>query len=287
MDRRAVFIANKYYSDAGMDYVFARLQAELQKRRVLLFAANDLYAAYPFEPPKADFAVFWDKDIPLAKRLESAGIRLFNEADTIAMCDDKEKTFAAVSGVTELPATVAAPLVYDVSKGEDAAFLSYVERVTGYPIVVKECVGSQGRQVYLASNGEELAAWNRKLRHVPHVYQRYVRSSVLGADTRVYIVGQTAAGAVNRINTTDFRSNAARGGKMERTDLSAELQTKAETIARALRLCYGSVDFICEDGKYVFIEANSSPYMQNAETLGIPLAALYADYMIRAVYGDA
>ncbi len=40
---------------------------------------------------------------------------------------------------------------------------------------------------------------------------------------------------------------------------------------------------ICEKGEYVFIEANSSAYMKNAEANGIPLAELFAEYVAEVV----
>ncbi len=44
------------------------------------------------ENAKADFVLFWDKDINLAKRLEKSGLPVFNSADSIAKCDDKALT---------------------------------------------------------------------------------------------------------------------------------------------------------------------------------------------------
>ncbi len=279
MRKRVAFVRNKYYSDSGMDYVFERLHDELNKRNILLFLADNLYAGFPFEAPDCDYAVFWDKDVALARALEGAGVRLFNSARATELCDDKEKTFAALSGKIGLPRTVVAPLVYDVSSGEDERFIDFIENEIAYPAVVKECVGSQGRQVYLAENRTELTALHRKLAHVPHLFQRFVEGKRAGSDTRVYVVGKKAVGAVERLNTTDFRSNTFLGGKMSKIPLKKELAEKAETIAEMLNLDYGSTDFICENGEYVFIEANSSAYMKNAEANGIPLAELFAEHI--------
>ena len=286
MYKCAVFVKNKYYSDAGMDFVYSRMREELGKRDIRLDRAVGLYAGYPdITGLECDFSIFWDKDVVLAKRLESYGMRLFNSAYTVEVCDDKEKTFAALDGKIYLPATVCSPLVYDVSDGDDKTFIDLLEKHIGYPVVVKENSGSQGRQVYLANDRSELLSLRKRLMHVPHLYQRFVRGACSGSDTRVYIIGGKAVGAVSRTNTTDFRSNAALGGVMERIELDGPLRASAETVAKALGLEYGSTDFICEEGKYVFIEANSSAYMKNAEKLGIPLASLYADHIAEAVYG--
>lgn len=284
MERRAVFIANKYYTDAGMAYVFSRLREELSLRGVTLAEANP-YASFPFTKPDGDFAVFWDKDVALARRLEHAGMPVFNRAWAIEACDDKERTFSAVEGKVTLPETLVAPLVYDVSDGEDERFLQTAERMLSYPMVVKACVGSQGRQVFLANDRDGLVALHRKLRHAPHLLQRFVRGEKAGADIRVYVVGGIALGAVERHNTTDFRSGVATGGNMQRVPLPQTLAEQAQNAAAALSLSYGSCDFIREGNEYIFIEANSSAYMQNAEKLGIPLAARYAAHLTETVYG--
>ena len=285
MERCAAFIKNKYYSDEGMDYVFTRLREEFFKRGVELCNNGELFASYPQADTKYDFAVFWDKDTVLAHRLESTGLRLFNSASTVELCDDKQKTFEAVSKVTELPATVCAPLVYDVSCGEDDGFIDFVESVIGYPAVVKENAGSQGRQVYLANDRKDLQKLHTALMRKPHLFQRFVRSAQIGNDIRVYIVGKKAVGAARRTNTTDFRSNVACGGELVKENLHGELLYKAEKIAKVLNLEYGSVDFIKEKGDYVFIEANSSVYIKRAELIGINLAEYFAEYVTEAVYG--
>ncbi|MDE6398200.1 MAG: hypothetical protein K2L51_02660, partial [Clostridiales bacterium] len=174
---------------------------------------------------------------------------------------------------------------YDISDGADERFMEYVANFLGFPVVVKACVGSQGRQVFLAQNKAQLRALRTSLMHTPHLYQRFVRGAQKGADTRVYVVGGKAVGAVERHNTTDFRSSVALGGQMRRAELPESLRTQAEKAAHALRLDYGSADFICEEGNYVFIEANSAAYMQNAEKLGIALAEEFARFVTEAVYG--
>ncbi|MCI8459124.1 MAG: hypothetical protein HFE46_05620 [Clostridia bacterium] len=285
MEKVAAFIANKYYTDAGMEYVFSRMREELNARGVLLRRADGAIASFPFTPPACDFVLFWNKDTALARALENAGVRVFNSAAAIETCDDKEKTFAAVTGKVVLPQTVIAPLVYDVSDGADQAFLEHVAKTVGFPAVVKACVGSQGRQVFLAKDENELRALHEKMMHTPHLFQRFVRGERAGTDTRVYIVGGRAVGAVERRNTTDFRSGVAVGGQMFAAALPLALQAQAERAAAAIGLSYGSVDFMCEEGTFVFIEANSSAYMQNAERLGIPLAERYAAYLMERVYG--
>lgn len=39
-----------------------------------------------------DYALFWDKDVRLARALEAMGVRLYNTAAAVAVCDDKAAT---------------------------------------------------------------------------------------------------------------------------------------------------------------------------------------------------
>lgn len=284
MEKRAAFVANKYYDDDGFTDVCERLQTAFAARGVTLVYERGLYAAIPAIRPPYDFAVFWDKDAALARNLELSGLPVFDSARTIELCDDKEQTFSALSGHIDLPTTVFAPLVYDVSDGSDRALLAEVERKLGYPVIVKACVGSGGRQVFAAPDAAALAKHHRRLMHTPHLFQRYIRADEAGTDTRVYIVGEQAVGCAERRNTVDFRSNTACGGVLRRCRLDDALRTTAEKVARILGLAYGSVDFMRERGDYVFIEANTSPYMKRAEEAGIPLAERYAAYLCEAVY---
>ncbi len=45
----------------------------------------------PFDE-RPDFVLFWDKDIYLAQRLEHMGIKVFNTARAIEICDNKALT---------------------------------------------------------------------------------------------------------------------------------------------------------------------------------------------------
>ena len=60
-----------------------------------------------------DFLLFWDKDTRLAFAAESAGLRVYNTAASIARCDDKSEThrILAAAGIP-MPKTLVAPMTY-------------------------------------------------------------------------------------------------------------------------------------------------------------------------------
>ena len=158
-----------------------------------------------------DFVLFLDKDMRLAFQLEQLGVPLFNSKHVIEICDDKAKTFQYLGGKgIPMPKTVIAPLMfYNVE--EEEVYLNQVEQLLGYPMVVKECFGSFGEQVYLVSNREELIKKRQELLTTPHLYQQYITSSS-GRDVRIYVVGQEIVATMLRKSETDFRANIHNGG---------------------------------------------------------------------------
>ncbi|MCL2676212.1 MAG: hypothetical protein FWE84_06530 [Firmicutes bacterium] len=307
---KGAFITNRYYSDGGLEYTYNSLARAFGKRAhlkrvcplwsydkgVQLDFNSDLIGTYPAALPRGasakadagpglcpgidtghfDFALFWDKDYFLASAFKKRGIRVFNEPEVLAVCDDKQKTYAALTGI-EIPKTISAPLMYDVNAEEDKEFLGFVAKELGFPVIVKENTGSQGRQVNKADDMNALREIYLKLRRIPHHYQ--AMTGIFGQDLRVYVVGGEAVAACKRYGT-DFRSNLGAGGRMELVNLPKEYRDVAESVARQLKLDYGSVDFLIAD-KPIFLEANSNAYFMGIEGLGVRIAEPLAEYVLR------
>lgn len=62
----------------------------------------------------ADFILFWDKDIRLARYLEQLGYPVFNSSKAIADCDDKSLTHIILMnhGIL-MPRTIIAPFTFE------------------------------------------------------------------------------------------------------------------------------------------------------------------------------
>lgn len=161
--------------------------------------------------PKADFCLFWNKDINLAIRMERSGMRLFNSAHTIEYCNDKCLTAAAATGLPR-PKTFIAPHTF--LPYSDLSFLDKIEAGLGYPLILKQCFGSFGNQVWLIKNRQELEARVMKITPGGMIFEEYISESY-GADLRLHVVGGKCVASVKRIaKEGDFRSNVTNGGKM-------------------------------------------------------------------------
>ena len=229
------------------------------------------------------FAVYLDKDDAVARLLEEKGVRLFNSAESIRLADDKMLTHIALlkAGVPQ-PKTIPSPLFF--AGEDDGDFIKKVEKELGFPVVVKNCYGAFGKQVFLARNGAELAELRAKLLREKHLYQEFIDCGA--TDLRVIVIGGKAVAAMRRraVKEGEFRANAELGGTGEKIELTAELASIAEKAANALGLCYAGVDLLERKGGYLLTEVNSNAHFKLIQAVtGVDVARLYAEYIARAI----
>ncbi|MCR4908514.1 MAG: RimK family alpha-L-glutamate ligase [Lachnospiraceae bacterium] len=214
--------------------------------------------------PEIDFVLFWDKDVTLAGELERQGLPVFNSSAAIRVCDNKAETFLALkeAGIP-MPETIIAPKRFRPGTDLDVHLLDTAEKELGFPMIVKECYGSFGAQVYLAGNREELNSLVIRIGKRPWLLQRFVRSSE-GRDVRVQMVGERAAAAMLRSNKNDFRANITNGGKMEAFEVPPEWEKLSAHVMSLLGLDFAGIDYLFgEDGEPLLCEVNSNAYIKN------------------------
>lgn len=215
--------------------------------------------------PNYDFVIYLDKDIYLARLLEKAGLRLFNKADFIKMCDDKMLTFIAASNAKiRMPDTFAGPLVYTSNENPDLRFLDTVIEKLGFPMVVKKVYGSLGEGVFLVKDKDELVKLYKEVCHNPVLFQKYVKTNY-GKSIRVMIIDQKVFGMFERKNIYDFRSNygdKASSAKIENPEKYAKF---AQEIADKFKIEYAGLDFLDDNGEPVLCEINSNAFFEEFE----------------------
>lgn len=213
---------------------------------------------------KPDFVLFWDKDIRLAKQLEKMGIRLFNTASAIEICDDKSLTHLALSGVVSMPKTICAPMTYPAVGYTDLTFVEAAGEALGYPMVIKECFGSFGAQVYLVNNLEEAKEKVTSLAGVPFLFQEFIEEST-GRDIRLQVVGDRVIAAMLRFSETgDFRAGITSGGSMKPYEPTDEQKRLAILVCKTLGLDFAGVDFLFgKNDEPILCEVNSNAHFKN------------------------
>ncbi|MBR7092783.1 MAG: RimK family alpha-L-glutamate ligase [Clostridia bacterium] len=233
-------------------------------------------------PGAGDTVLFWDKDVRLAHALEAAGARVHNSARAIALCDDKAATHRVLAqhGVP-MPETLVAPMAYTDVTEPVRTFLDRSQERLGYPMVVKECFGSLGGQVYLARDRAQLEQLAFSMGPKPFLTQRFLAESA-GQDWRLYVTGDAVAAAMHRTHPSDFRANLANGGKAETFTPTEKEKELALRCCRLLGLTFGAVDLLRSAEKGILVcEVNSNAFTEGiSRCTGIDVA----DAVIRQVF---
>lgn len=287
-----VVLVNAYLRAPGMIRQAERIAEELRLRgssvRIVKNGAflSEVRKNMLTLSEKCDFLVNLDKDKYLPRMLEKRGVRLFNSARAVELCDDKMLTYIELAGQgLNLPDTIPAPLCYysDAAVRED--FLQGVAARLGFPLVAKKSFGSWGMDVRLIANEEQLAAVAEEFRLYPHLYQKRVGKP--GEDYRILVVGKKAIACMKRKNEGDFRSNIEAGGKGEKACPAPVFFETAEKCAQILGLDYCGVDLLDEGGVPYVCEVNSNALFNEAERVtGVNVAGAYARYMVNCIKGE-
>lgn len=259
-----ILVVNHFLNSSKYNELHTHLVSSAKKTDINLSLKTNLELAT--EDVKADFVLFWDKDINLAKRLEKKGLPVFNSAGAIELCDDKAKTYIELDGVVPQPETLIAPKCF--FKVDMSEFAAKAIDILGLPLVFKECFGSFGEQVYLCNSFEEVIS---HISEKPFILQKFISDSA-GKDARLEIVGGKCVSAARRENKNDFRSNVTNGGTMTPytpTDDEVQIAVKA---CDKLGLTFGGVD-ILENG--MVCEVNSNAHIINImNSTGVDIAPL-------------
>ena len=285
---KGLIVTNAFFLDENLRWHINRFIDEFTKLGIKMqWQKNDQVLAYLNNTCvecglEYDFVLYLDKDIHICRMLENAGLRVFNSASAIEVCDDKLKTHIALSNHNiKMPKTVSSPLNY--AGADDGTFVKNVLKILNFPIIVKECFGSLGMQVYKADNLKELNVIRKKLTHKPHLYQEYIGQKP-GQDVRIIVIDKKAVSCMKRISKNDFRSNAGdRSFEVFSPDIKF-IET-AQKASKILNLDYCGVDILFgKNDEPVLCEVNSNAFFYKTESVTkINIARLYAEYILKQI----
>ncbi len=279
--KKGFILVNAYTASAAELNQPKRIAEELEGLGVRMKIVRNGPSAMREE---GDFCVFLDKDRYCARMLEKR-LRLFNRAEAVEVCDDKMLTHLALDGFP-LPKTLPSLLCYTPDAAPSEELLREAETQLGYPMVVKECHGSLGMQVGLVKDRGELMAAEARLQGVPHLYQEFIAESA-GTDLRVIVAGGQVVAAMRRHSDTDFRSNAALGGRGEPCKADGETERLCLAVAERLRLDYCGIDLLFGKEGMLVCEVNSNAFFGSIERVtGVNVAKCYAEHICRTIYGS-
>ncbi len=190
-------------------------------------------------PGLPQFAVYRGRDHLFSRRLEEAGVRVFNRSEVTRIAIDKLQTaqLAMVLGIPAIPSR----------KLRDAA------EILSFPAVMKTADGHGGKDVHLCESASEAGQLLKDHPEEQWIVQPYIEHGA--SDVRLYMIGGECAGAVRRTGTGTFKSNVSLGGRAEPFSPPAPLLKFAETIVKAVKSDYIGIDFIRnEEGVWLLNE---------------------------------
>lgn len=290
---KGLMVVNAFLKTNKFDEIYLTLMEAAKARRMGLDVKTNAEVCWElcdgsFAPAAYDFVLFWDKDTRLALRLEQLGLRLFNTADSIRRCDDKGLTYLSLAGQgVPMPFTLIAPQTFPNIGYTHLDFAKRIGDRMGYPLVLKECFGSFGQQVYLIQTQEELLAKLTALAGTPMLFQKPVTES-FGRDVRLNVVGDQVVASILRKSTDgDFRSNLSRGGAMEAytpTPAESDLAIRA---VKCLGLDFAGVDVLFGKDGPLLCEVNSNAHFKTTlQCTGVNMADKIMHHIMESI-GEA
>jgi RimK family alpha-L-glutamate ligase len=185
------------------------------------------------------------------ERLAESGIEVLNPPGSLAAAHDKLLTARALR-LAGLPH----PQTSLVGDGMPTV-------APELPLVLKPRFGSWGRDVERCRTQEELesalarASFKGWFREHGGLVQELVPSQ--GWDLRLVVAGGRVVGAARRVATGgEWRTNAALGARVERTDPPPLARGLALAAARAIRADLAGVDLLPTRNGYVVLELNGA-----------------------------
>ncbi len=254
-------ITNAFMRGGSFEKMRCLFMEAAEKRGITLLDRTNADFVRGVPKDEAAFALFYDKDIRLAQRLEMQGIRVFNSAAAIALCDDKTLTHLQLERANlPQPGYVLCPQTFPGVGYGEMQFIEEAGGVLGWPLVVKEGCGSFGQQVYLAHNITEAKQLVECIGAKPIVFQRFI-SECAGHDERLFVVGDRVIAAIRRESRNgDFRANIENGGYPAAYQPTKEERELAVAACRALGLDFAGVDILPAKDGPLLCEVNSNAH---------------------------
>jgi RimK family alpha-L-glutamate ligase len=276
---KGLLTVNAFLKSPKFDAIYQALIDSAQTHDIRLTLTTNAELATHIDSPEfvselPDFVLFWDKDIKIARLLEQYGLPVYNSADGIAQCDDKSLTYLALRRVgIPMPKTIILPKTFHNIGYTHTEFLDEAAASLGFPLVMKECFGSFGQQVYLFDDMETLREKVVSLDGTPMLMQSLVKNS-FGRDIRINTVGDRIVASILRQNRTgDFRSNLTLGGTMQPYTPSAEEARLALRTVQELGLLFAGVDVLFGENGPLICEVNSNAHFKTTlDCTGVNMA---------------
>lgn len=210
--------------------------------------------------------------------LESMNIPVVNSSKVANICEDKFLTSLALQK-KQVP-TPQFALVFDIERAKLA-----IERLGGFPVVIKPNLGSWGRLLAKINDMDSLEAVLEHLDVLGSPQQKavYIQKYIdkPGRDIRVFVINGNAICAIYR-TSTHWITNTARGGIATNCKITKELQTIAKKASNAVGGGILAMDVFETDDGLSINEINHTMEFKNSELpTGVSISGAIVDYCLK------
>ncbi|MCD4743727.1 MAG: RimK family alpha-L-glutamate ligase [Desulfobacteraceae bacterium] len=222
-----------------------------------------------------------DYGLVLLRQFNKLNIPLVNDLNSVTITRNQYITLQVL-----MSSGIAVPDTYFITKKE--LFMEAVNRVDGFPVIVKQVDGMGGTGVIKANDEKDaLMFFEQHLKERKGVLVQQFFTPEKRLDIRAFVLGGRVIGAMQlEPQKENFRANIHQKGDAQKFELSRELEELALKAANACGLAIAGIDIIiAADCPPVVIEANYSPGFRGLEAAtGIDVASQIIDY-VASIHG--
>lgn len=217
---------------------------------------------------KGDYAI---------RYFESLGIPVINPSSVAAICEDKFVTSLVLRKHNVLTPDFA--MVFTLEEA-----LTAIERMGGFPVVLKPALGSWGRMLAKVNDREALEALIEHKdtlgspQQKAYYLQAYIRKP--GRDIRAFVINGKTICAIYR-DSEHWITNTARGGVASNCPVTKELSAICSKASRAVGGGILAMDVFETDKGLSINEINHTMEFKNSEApTGVSISGAIVDYCI-------
>lgn len=208
---------------------------------------------------------------------ESIEVPTINSLEVARVCENKFTTSLAL--VKNKVPTPEFALVFSEEQAKSA-----IDKMGGYPIVLKSVSGSWGRLIAKINDSHSLEAVIEQKTTLggPHHHAFYIQKYVEkpGRDIRIHVIGGEVIAAIYR-QSSHWVTNTARGAEALPCQIDKDLASIAKMAGDAIGCGVLGIDVFETDSGYVVNEVNHTMEFKNVQRVtGIDVAGCIIDYCI-------
>ncbi len=181
---------------------------------------------------KVDFVIYRGRDYRLLEKLQSKGIKTFNNVLTNKIANDKY-------------------LTYEFLKENNLQYIDTYLDLSKFPCIMKSVSGHGGQEVFFAKTIEEVNQIKTEHPNLKFIFQEFLENN---GDVRIYVLNKKVMVSIKRKSQVDYRNNYSLGGEVELFEPSQEMVESAIKVASLLKADFIGVDFLLTKEGYKIIE---------------------------------